>query len=109
MRIINDKIFDEEIVTNETKVSEAFEVEHIYGFSIQLVYSGAGISGSFKLQASNDGENWDDVTNSEQVISGPDSFTTNVDAFHSKYFRVSVTSDNANPMTMNGRHNQKGV
>lgn len=45
--------------------SDAFQIEHLLGFSVAVVFTGSSnLTGSFILQASNDNTNWIDITDS---------------------------------------------
>jgi len=109
MRVSDDVLFEDETVNNETTVSEAVSLEHIYGYAVWASWAGNSITGSIKLQASVDGDNWLDVASSSQTISSASSYMWNVADAMYKYFRVSVTSGNTNDITVNCKFSAKGV
>lgn len=77
--------------TSTNSVSQ--NIDYDFGFSVQIVFTGSSLDGSFKLQASNDNTNWTDVTSSTAVssLTGTSSIMYNVDAAYYNYFRVSWT------------------
>lgn len=110
MRYANDVLFENESVASETTVSEAVEITHIYGFSVWASYSGTTLNGSIKLECSVDGENWEDIQGSSQSISGSgSSYIWNYSAQMYRYFRVSVTANDANAITVNCKFHAKGA
>jgi len=68
------------------------------GFSLQVVFTGTALNGSFKLQASNDliaPTNWTDVASSAQAVTaltGSSSLLWNLDATYYNYVRLSWTN-----------------
>lgn len=108
MRVMDDVIFNNEVVNNTTVISEAVSLKHIYGYSVWASWAGTLITGSIKLQASVDGVNWEDVASSSQTISVTGSYLWNVPDAMYKFFRVSVTSGNTNNITVNAKHYCKG-
>lgn len=108
-RFSEDTLFDAETITNETKNTEAVELEYQYGYSVWASCSGTTIAGTIRLQASVDGTNWEDVSSSSQTLT--DSFTflwNQADVFY-KYFRVRIISTNANTVTATVKFSAKGV
>ena len=44
------------------------QVEHIWGYSVQFIWTTTFSDATIKLQASNDAENWDDITGASATI-----------------------------------------
>lgn len=66
-----------------------------YGFCAQIVFTGTGLNGTFKLQASNDNLNWSDIANTSQAVTaltGTSSALWNIDAAYYNYVRISWTN-----------------
>lgn len=109
MRVSNDVLFTDEAVQNETTTSEAVEIAHIYGFSVWASWAGSTITGSIKVEGSIDGTNWLEVASSNQTISAASSYLWNISDAMYRYFRLSVTSDDTNTITVNAKFYAKGV
>jgi hypothetical protein len=62
------------------------------GYSIDVAFTGAGITGLVKLMASNDGTAYTDVPNSEVAITAADSFYYDVSDANYKYVRLHCES-----------------
>ena len=83
MRVYNNIILSGTTVTG-TNVSPAQPLDHIYGFSVQLVHPLASASGVFSLEASNDASNWTTVssvninTSGSTILNTTDAFYKNV-------------------------------
>lgn len=111
MRVSEDIILDA-VESNSgataTQVSESISIKHIYGFSVWATWSGTTISGSIKLEASLDEENWEDITDSEVTISSATTNLWNVSNAMYPYFRVSVTADDTNTITTTAKFYGKG-
>lgn len=109
MRVSENNLFTDRTLANETINSDAIPLDHIYGFSVYASWSGTAISGSILLQASIDEMNWRDIDSTSQTISADGSYLWNIsDAFY-KYFRIQVTSSNANTITVDASFYAKGV
>lgn len=109
MRVSNDVLFTNEAVSDETTVSEAVEIAHIYGFSVWASWSGTTISGSIKIEGSIDGTNFLEVASSNQTISAASSYLWNISDAMYRYFRISVTANDVNTITVNAKYYAKGV
>lgn len=108
MRYSEDTIFVNEAVASETTVSEAVDITYIVGYAVYASWTGTTIAGSIKLQASVDNVSWSDVADSSVTISGAsNSFWNITDAFY-RYFRLSVTADDENVITVNAAFFAKG-
>jgi hypothetical protein len=72
----------------------AYDIERTLHYSIQIVY-GTGLVGTFKLQESNDGTNWADVTSGDLTITGATASNKifNVRDCCTKYVRVDFAID----------------
>lgn len=102
MNSIRLQCFSGQTVANSTLNSEKFDITNHSGASFHLVLSGAGIAGTAKIQASNDGTNWVDVTGASSVIAGPNSYLFNISLMYHAFLRAVVISTNANTVTCNG-------
>ena len=90
--------------------SDPIELDQIYGFAIQVTWTGAAV-GSFKLQASCDAPgrttqtsnggpdsvtNWSDITGTSQAVSGtPGNFMWNINGCFYRYVRLVYTNSSA--------------
>lgn len=74
----------------------AFTLDRTLHYSIQIIY-GTGLVGTFKLQESNDGINWADVTNGDLTINGSTASNKifNVRDCCTRYVRVDFAIDGA--------------
>ena len=85
-----------QVAATNTQLSDAYNVEKVRGYCVQLVHTqdSGSVAITAKLQASNDSTNWDDIADSSQSLSGASSFTWNVTDAYYKYVRISceVTS-----------------
>lgn len=70
--------------------SESQDLSQDAGFSLQVILSGAALTGSLKLQASNDNSTWTDVPSSSQAVSGISSaaYLWNMDAQYYQFVRA---------------------
>ena len=91
------KNYDLAWTSNNLSASRTTDYENLdqdAGFSLQVVFSGTALNGSFKLQASNDSTNWTDLPSSSQAISaltGASSVIWNIDAAYYNYVRAAWT------------------
>lgn len=99
---IRKQIFSGQTVANTTINSEAIDITNYIGAGFQVDLTGAGIAGTVKVQASNNGINWVDVAGASQAIAGPNSYFFNVSLMFHALLRVQVISTNANVATCNG-------
>lgn len=102
MNSIRLKFFDGQTVANTTIFSEKLDITNFSGASFHAVLTGAGIAGTIKIQASNDGANWVDVSGASSVIAGPSSHLFNISLMYHAFLRCAVISTNANVATCNG-------
>lgn len=67
------KIIDQNLTINSEYLSERFDIDNREEeFSIQFIYdSGINVDMTLKLEGSIDGENFSELTDSEQVITDP--------------------------------------
>ena len=79
----------EDVAIISTTVYDTQPLEHIYGYSVQFKWTSTVADAEIKLQASNDGENWDDVTGASFLINNSsDSKLFNVPDAMYKFVRV---------------------
>lgn len=114
MKTIDQRIFTSEAVSNETTVGSTADIQHCWGYSVYLSYTGSTLSGTAKLQASHDGSTWFDLANSGATAqhtlgASGGSNHWNVDGAYYPYVRLSVTTDDANTATCNAWIFAKGV
>lgn len=104
--------------SNSTAVSEAIDMTSMMGASVSVVVTGAGGAGSMKLQVSNDpatSTSWIDLptsttaptTQTINVGTTPHYMNTGYIGFFAA-MRVSVTSTNANAITVAIKGTAKG-
>lgn len=102
------KILKSIVGANASFNSDIFDIQDMAGYAIQAKWSNqVGLAGSIKLQASNDGSNWEDVASSSQTFAGNGQFLWNVTTAFYRYVRVvaTITGGSAN-FEING--NSKG-
>jgi len=115
MRITNELLISQSAASSFN--SQAFSLQHLYGFAVQAAITGAAPTGTLKLQAScdvsqksdlSDVVNWTDVPTQTQAISATGTYLFNVDAVHYPYMRLVwvFTSGTGN---ISARINAKGV
>lgn len=103
MQVYNKQI-ESNVVMNTTITSAAMQLKNMYGYSIQVVFTGTP-TGTFKLQASSDPlysgppganpaepTNWTDVTNSPYAVTAAGNYMWNVFDTMYNYVRL-VYSD----------------
>jgi len=70
MRRFNDTILNDSSITGDS-TGETVELESIYGFSLQIRSDAtSGGSGVLKVQVSNDGESWTELSSPTATITG---------------------------------------
>ena len=83
-------------IINETNVTltanyDSQQVERIHGYSVQFVWTATAVDATIKLQASNDGTNWDDIAGASCTITNTsDSKLFNLPEVYYRYFRPRV-------------------
>jgi hypothetical protein len=105
-----------QVVNNGQYRTAALELETIYGFSYQAVWTGAGIAGNIKIQVSNMPEpdettdtDWEDLADSEVAFAGATSQVYNVTDSMYKWARLWIEETNAANLTLNAWVMQKGT
>lgn len=99
MRFLNEKLFDE-ISVGTSVNSAAFDLSHIYTVSLHGKSTGAGASGTYKLQVSNqevtkpsEVTEWVDFPSTGSVtVSGAASYYNSWDAMGARWARVVFTT-----------------
>lgn len=85
-RVINGTV-------NGASVTHAETLPHRFGFAVQVKWSGSTITGSAKLQGSLNGEDYEDIENSEiEITTNSGSWMWNVGAVNFKYLKIVCTS-----------------
>ena len=105
----NDKLLINNVRMNASITSSAFDLVHKYVYCIQAVWTGAGVDGTFKLQASNDNSNWEDIASSATVAAGAGSYMWNVNAVGYRYVKVVFTKAGASDGYVSVTINVKGA
>jgi hypothetical protein len=98
MRFLNEKLFNE--ITVATSVnSGVFDMSHMYCFSLHGKSTGAGASGAYKVQVSNEEvtypsevTQWVDLPSVTQTVSGAANYYQTVDALAARWLRVVFTT-----------------
>lgn len=104
-----DKILDAVVVNNDTDTSESVPLNYTWGFAVQAIWTGASTTGTVKLQASVNGEDWEDVAGASEAVAGPGSAIWNVvDVFYA-HMRVSIEETATEDLTVNAWFSSKGV
>jgi hypothetical protein len=90
----NKTLFDVSAVTTD-QTSDVQDMGFLYGYSVQFIWVSTTCVATFKMQASNDGTNWIDVTNGSQAIANNSgSVMLNLDAQYPAFVRgvIDMTS-----------------
>lgn len=76
-----------------TKTLDPMDISRHYGYSAQFVVSNivGSISAVAKLQCSNDGSTWDDISGATKTLSAAGGQMINLDALHYRFIRVVLT------------------
>lgn len=86
MRVFNDTItIGADLASSQT--SDAYSIEHIANFAVQFVLTGSP-SGTLKVQASLDAQNWSDVPSATASVAASGVFFINVIDAGYNYTRV---------------------
>lgn len=88
---------DEAILSTATYNSPAIDIQSFKGYSVQAnITAGGAITGTFKLQCTNDGTNWVDVADSERSITAVGVLMLNVaEAYYDKFRAVYISTSGA--------------
>lgn len=85
-------LLDSNISLNTNYTSPTIDLTLYYGLSVQASWEGSGGgTGTIGLQVSNDGINYDTVTNSPTTLSGTGTFFWDVTNTQAKYMQVYFT------------------
>ena len=106
-------IFDAAVSNNDTINSTKEDISHLYGYYIEVTYTGATLAGTAKVQTSADGLTWRDAPDSgatahHSLSASGGNVQWNVDAAYYAFVRVSFTTDDANAATVTGKIYTKG-
>jgi hypothetical protein len=97
--------------------SQAFLIEHIYGYSVQVSFSGV-FAGTFKIQTSNDvgtaPTHWNDLANSSAAVvagayGGEAGIMWNVERSFYRWFRIVYTPTSGTGTLTSATMTIKGV
>jgi hypothetical protein len=113
MRVLNDAIItDGAMASTNTISSEAFSIEHMFGFSVSAIWTGTP-NGTLKLQFANSQNtpvsgDWIDITSATKSITGAaGSWYWNEANFFGKWIRATYTNTSSTG-TLQVRLNAKG-
>jgi hypothetical protein len=108
-------------ISNSDLYSQPFKLLNFTGYSIQLTTTGATVTGTFKLQASNDKEdgtsntstyvptNWTDIADSSSTVSAAGTVLwNNGNAFY-RWVRIVWTESGTATGTVTARAQGKGI
>ncbi len=116
MRIIDEQLFSPDSITvaNTSSYSKSFDFRHILGASVAITYTGSSLQGSIVPQASLDNVTFFDLPNSgttttHTIVASGSSAQWNMVDFFFPYYRLKVTSTDADTVTISGRLFAKGV
>lgn len=111
MQVYNTQnIIPASTVMNTTLNSQAMQLLNMFGFNIQIVFTGTP-TGTFKLQASSDPiykgapghqftpTNWTDVVNSSQAVTAAGNISWNYSGSYFNYVRVVYTDTSSGSST----------
>lgn len=109
MRTLNDQILNLSAVTADAR-SEAIDLTNIYGYSCQVVWTSSTAAGTIKLEVSNDGATWTELTSPTQaILNNNGSVMFNVaDCFYQQV-RVLVDYTSGTIATVTAQFNAKGI
>jgi len=108
MRFQNKKIFDESAVTSTINSVEV-ELNHIYGYSVQFIWTSTTASAIIKLQGSNDGTHWTNIVDATQVIADDNGnvLFNEADVFY-QFFRGRLDFTSGSVTTLEATYQTKG-
>ena len=88
---LEETIIDSATVTADEN-SASIDMKNHRTWSCQLVWTSTTAAGTVKMQESNDGTNWEDISGASQAISNDSGSTMfkSTDAFQAKYIRALV-------------------
>lgn len=102
--------------------SEIIDLNQIFSYSIQAVWTGSSAAGTLKLQVSDDmagyyGQsnstsfvvNWSDYTGSSTTVSGPGNFLWNVTDVGYRWVRLAFIASGGSSGSINATYSGKGV
>lgn len=86
-RNLNDIVIDETNVTTSDIRSTSLDLTYIDGISVQVLTTGT-ISGTVKIEVSNNNEDWIELTSPTIAVSNTTSDIVNLDGIHYRYARI---------------------
>lgn len=98
---IKKLLFTGQTVANTTLDSDKIDITNFNGCGIQADLTGAGSTGTIKVQASNNGTTWGDVSGATAVIAGAGTHFFNIGSMYHSFLRLRVISTNVNTITCN--------
>lgn len=99
----------EETNVTSTTNHDSQQTEHVWGYSVQFIWTSTTVQGAVKLQASNDNENWDDITGASYTINDISGSTLfNVPNVFYRFFRPRVEITSGALVTLKTITNIKG-
>ena len=121
MRIKNDnlELSGADLTSNLT--SSPIHLSHVANYSVQVVFSGTAITGTFKLQGSNDKganadaiadasiQNWTDLAGSSEAVTASGDILWNAQNIGYKWVRLVWTDAGTTSGTISGTYTTKGI
>ncbi len=115
-RFRNRQEAEDQVVNGTEYRTTPLDLETIYGFSYQAIWTGAGIAGNIKIQVSNmpspdlaTDTDWETLADSEVAFGGATSQMYNVTDCMYKWARLWIEETNNANLTLNAWVMQKGT
>ena len=109
MRVSDFKLLESTNIIDMTTYSSSFQLEHLYGFSIAITFTGdSNFTGAFILQASNDDLNWADIDTHSSSGTGGTCIFNVTDVFY-KHVRLKISKTTGTILTLTAQVYGKGV
>lgn len=109
MRILNDKILDEDTVTADAR-SSIVDLDFIYGFTAQITWTATTAAATLKLEVSNDKANWVELSSPTATINNNSSSAMlEVPTAFYKHVRVFVDFTSGSITSIEAVINAKGI
>ena len=102
-------LFTNQSISNSTVYSQIVDVGDYHGFAIQAIWTGASANGSLIVETSVDKINFEPEPDSQVTILGAGHTMINLEKRYYRYFRMAVTSLDANPISMYAISISKGA
>lgn len=108
MRVSENTILEIDDPLMSEAFSEPYPLEHLIGFSVQVVYtSDVNFDGHFIIEVSDDEENWSELVATPIMYLGCN-LTINVREIFTKFFRAKVVTNTGTLLTLTAKVYAKG-